>query len=192
MKKKSYLCFLTLIFTAGIFFNALQALTSNSNPENDAVENARMKVIGIIGGVSWVSSMEYYKRLNEMVRDSSNTMNSTCEIIQEKVDIPAIHIADVTGLKIKRKGIKTVALPGTKFTMENSFYKDRIHEKFEIKVVVPDPEEQRVGNQSRLANHFNGYKHDESTTHLNFLVQLRSIKNVLTTIIINNLKTHQS
>ncbi|MEI7724541.1 MAG: amino acid racemase [Bacteroidota bacterium] len=68
-------------------------------------------------------------------------MNSTCEIIQEKVGIPVIHIADVTGQKIKQKGIKTVALLGTKFTMENSFYKDRIHEKFEIKVVVPEPEE---------------------------------------------------
>ena len=46
-------------------------------------------------------------------------MNTTCEIIQEKVGIPVIHIADVTGLKIKQKGIKTVALLGTKFTMES-------------------------------------------------------------------------
>ncbi|MEI6898477.1 MAG: hypothetical protein WCL00_01260 [Bacteroidota bacterium] len=70
MKNRSYLCFLTLIFTAGIFFNTGDALAGNLNPRKETIENAKMKVIGIIGGVSWVSSMEYYKRLNEMARDS--------------------------------------------------------------------------------------------------------------------------
>ncbi|MEI7724540.1 MAG: hypothetical protein WCK09_05505 [Bacteroidota bacterium] len=62
MKKKSFLHFLTLIFTAGIIFNAVHALRSNSNPGKDTVENAKMKVIGIIGGVSWVSSLSHPTR----------------------------------------------------------------------------------------------------------------------------------
>ena len=57
MKKKSYLYFLTLMVTAAIFFNTGHALARNSNPGKDTVENAKMKVIGIIGGVSWVSSL---------------------------------------------------------------------------------------------------------------------------------------
>ena len=153
----------------------------------------RMKTIGIIGGVSWVSSLEYYRLMNEMVSDefgplysakilmysiefgefskqerladkgdwktlrktmidaaqrlkrggadfvviASNTMNSTGDLIQAKVKIPVLNIADATGKKVKASGIKTVALLGTSFTMENPFYRNRL-EKYGIKVVTPN------------------------------------------------------
>ncbi len=155
-----------------------------------------IKTIGIIGGVSWVSSLEYYRLMNELVRDrlgglhsapilmysiefgefskqerlaaqgdwrplkatmidaakrleqggadfiviASNTMNSTAELIAEHVAIPVLHIADATGRKVKASGIKTVALLGTKHTMEADFYRDHL-ERFGLKVVVPNEAE---------------------------------------------------
>lgn len=157
----------------------------------------RMKVIGIIGGVSWVSSIEYYRLMNEMVRDelgalysakilmysidfgefskqerlaeqgdwtflkkmmidaaqrlerggadfiviASNTMNATADVIAENVKIPVLHIADSTGKKVNEKGIKTVALLGTAYTMEHNFYRDRLEQKYGLKVVIPDKAE---------------------------------------------------
>ena len=59
MKNKSYLGFLMLIVTAAIFFNTGQALARNSNPGKDTLANAKMKVIGIIGVVSWVFSLSH-------------------------------------------------------------------------------------------------------------------------------------
>jgi aspartate racemase len=155
-----------------------------------------IKTIGIIGGVSWVSSLEYYRLMNEQVRDrlgglhsapilmysiefgdfskqerlaaqgdwrplnatmidaakrlerggadfiviASNTMNSTAELIAGHVAIPVLHIADATGRKVQASGIKTVALLGTKHTMEADFYRDHL-ERFGLKVVVPNAAE---------------------------------------------------
>lgn len=162
----------------------------------------RMKVIGIIGGVSWVSSLEYYRLMNEKVRNefgplnsakilmysiefgefskeerladkgdwrplrktmidaaqrlkrggadfiviASNTMNSTGDLIQEKVKLPVLNIADATGKKVKASGIKTVALLGTSFTMEHPFYRSRL-EKHGLKVVTPNTNERDYINR---------------------------------------------
>jgi len=160
-------------------------------------EKPRMKTIGIIGGVSWVSSLEYYRLMNEMVRDelgglhsgqilmysiafgdfarqerlaekgdwrilrktmidaaqrlerggadfiviASNTMNSTADLIEANVRIPVLHIADATGQKANERGIKTVALLGTAYTMEQNFYRDRLEKKYGLKVVTPSDTE---------------------------------------------------
>jgi len=157
----------------------------------------QMKVIGIIGGVSWVSSIEYYRLMNEMVGDelgglysakillysidfgefskqerlaekgdwtplrkimidaaqrlerggadfiviASNTMNSLADLIAANVKIPVLHIADATGKKVNERGIKTVALLGTAYTMEHNFYRDRLEQKYGLKVVIPDKTE---------------------------------------------------
>ena len=141
-----------------------------------------IKTIGIIGGVSWASSIEYYRLMNEMVRDAlggvhsaqilmfsiefgefskqerladkgdwtlitqtmvdaaqrlkrggadfiiiaSNTLNSLADRIEEEVGIPVIHIADATGEKVRAKSLHTVALLGTKYTMEQPFYSERL------------------------------------------------------------------
>ncbi|UUX93292.1 aspartate/glutamate racemase family protein [Methanoplanus endosymbiosus] len=153
-----------------------------------------MKTIGVIGGISWVSSLEYYRMMNEMANERlgglhsaeilmcsvefgnfskqerlaedgdwgplrntmveaakrleaggadfiiicSNTMHSTAGDIEDNVDIPVLHIADATGERIKEKGVKTVGLLGRKYTMEESFYRDILEDKYGIEVIVPD------------------------------------------------------
>ena len=160
-------------------------------------EEPQMKTIGIIGGISWVSSIEYYRLMNKMVRDelgglhsakilmysiefgefskqerlaqqgdwtllsktmidaaqrlerggadfiviASNTMNSTADLIEANVKIPVLHIADATGKKVNERGIKTVALLGTTYTMEQNFYRDRLEKKYGLKVVTPNKTE---------------------------------------------------
>ncbi|PES25973.1 aspartate racemase [Bacillus anthracis] len=148
-----------------------------------------MKTIGLIGGMSWESTTEYYRIINEEIKsrlgglhsakclinsvdfeeiegfqssgdwDSAgeilgnaayslqsagadfiiictNTMHKVVEKIKENIHIPVLHIADATAKEMKRKGIQTVGLLGTKYTMELDFYKSRIEENH-IKVTVP-------------------------------------------------------
>ena len=85
-----------------------------------------IRTIGIIGGVSWASSIEYYRLMNEMVRDTLGGVHSAQILmysIEEEVGIPVIHIADATGEKVRDKGVRTAALLGTKYTMEQPFYR---------------------------------------------------------------------
>lgn len=170
--------------------------------ETAGPQGPEMKTIGIIGGVSWVSSIEYYRLMNEMVGNelgglhsakilmfsvefgefskeerqadlgnweplretmidaaqrlerggadfiviASNTMNSTADVISEEVTIPVLHIADATGEKVKESGIKTVALLGTTYTMEQDFYRGRLEKKYGLKVVVPNKDEREYIN----------------------------------------------
>ncbi len=74
----------------------------------------------------------------------TNTMHKVVPQIEENIKIPILHIADSTGKALKKDGIKKVALLGTKFTMREDFYKNRIEEKFGIKVVIPNEEEQDI------------------------------------------------
>jgi len=154
----------------------------------------KMKVIGLIGGMSWESSAEYYKILNETVKERlgglhsakcimysvdfeeieqlqhagkweeattymidaaqrvekagadfvlicTNTMHKMADDVQSAIGIPLLHIADATAEKINEQGLNTVGLLGTKFTMEEDFYKGRLKEKFGLAVVVPEEDE---------------------------------------------------
>ena len=149
-----------------------------------------MKTIGLIGGMSWESSLEYYRIINEEVKQKlgglhsakcilysvdfneielyqsqgrwdlageilgeaalrlekagadfivicTNTMHKVVDLIEEKTKLPILHIADETAAQIKSSGLKTVGLLGTKYTMEQEFYKSRI-ESTGIKVLIPD------------------------------------------------------
>ncbi|WP_430476841.1 aspartate/glutamate racemase family protein [Bacillus cereus] len=148
-----------------------------------------MKMIGLIGGMSWESTSEYYRIINEEIKERlgglhsakcminsvdfeeierfqsngdwngagevlgnaayslqmggadfiiicTNTMHKVVDKIKENINIPVLHIADATAKEIKRKGIQTVGLLGTKYTMEQNFYKSRIEEN-DIKVIIP-------------------------------------------------------
>jgi aspartate racemase len=197
------LLFTFIVTTESSTYSAVYTQNDLSYPEKDTLVNFNMKLIGIIGGVSWVSSMDYYKLINEMIRDkygdmysarilmysiafhefseqerlaqqgdwsflikamvksarrlkqggadfiiiASNTMNSITDILQDSVKIPFINIADVTGMKVVEKEIKKVALLGTKFTMESSFYRERLTKKFGLEVVVPNLEERDYINK---------------------------------------------
>lgn len=138
-----------------------------------------MKTIGLIGGMSWESSIEYYRIINEAVRGKlggfhsakcvmvsvdfaeieplqdqgkwneaaeiliaaargveaggadfviicTNTMHKVADEVQKPLRIPILHIADATAQAIKAVGLKRVGLLGTKFTMEEDFYKGRL------------------------------------------------------------------
>ncbi|MEK4013693.1 aspartate/glutamate racemase family protein [Peribacillus sp. FSL M8-0224] len=158
-----------------------------------------MKTIGLIGGMSWESSLEYYRIINEEVKaklgglhsakcilysvdfeeiercqaegdwESSgkllgdaalslekagaemilictNTMHKVFGYIEEKVSLPILHIADSTAKQIQKTKISTVGLLGTKYTMEQDFYKTRI-ETNGIKVLIPSEEDRKVINK---------------------------------------------
>jgi aspartate racemase len=72
---------------------------------------------------------------------ASNTMNVTADNIEAHVTIPVLRLADATANKIIEKGLKTVALLGTAYTMEQHFYRDRLEQRYGIKVVIPDKTE---------------------------------------------------
>lgn len=158
-----------------------------------------MKTIGLIGGMSWESSIEYYRIINEQVRCRlgglhsakclmysvnfeeieryqsegnwkkagetlgevalslekggadfvvicSNTMHMVLEDIEEKINIPVLHIADATANQIREQGIRTVGLLGTKYTMEQNFYKHRL-ESNHIKVLIPNEQDREIVNK---------------------------------------------
>jgi len=149
-----------------------------------------MKTIGMIGGMSWESSIEYYRIINETVRTElgglhsaksilysvefaeiealqhrdrwdeaanimiaaarsienggadfaiicTNTMHKLYDIVQKSIRIPMLHIADATAEKIKAQGLRRIALLGTRFTMEEDFYKGRLVEKYGLEVIIP-------------------------------------------------------
>jgi aspartate racemase len=156
-----------------------------------------MKIIGLIGGMSWESSLEYYRIINERVKEKlgglhsakslmfsvdfdeieklqhdgnweeatrvmidaaqrlekggadfivicTNTMHKMANDMQKAVGIPLLHIADATAEKIKTAGINKVGLLGTKFTMEEDFYKGRLTNKYNLQVLIPNEEERQI------------------------------------------------
>jgi aspartate racemase len=74
----------------------------------------------------------------------TNTMHKVAEQIQGNISIPLLHIADATAAKLVKKGITKAGLLGTRFTMEQDFYKDRLTERFGIEVVVPSSNDQTI------------------------------------------------
>jgi aspartate racemase len=156
-----------------------------------------MKTIGLLGGMSWESSIEYYRIINETVRKRlgglhsaksimysvdfadiellqeqgrwneatalmidgaerlerggadfllicTNTMHKMADAVEAQIHIPLLHIADATAETLKARDIKQVGLLGTKFTMEQDFYKGRLTEKHGLKVLVPNQGEREI------------------------------------------------
>jgi len=156
-----------------------------------------MKTIGLIGGMSWESSLEYYRILNLTVKEKlggfhssksvmysvnfeeveklqhkgewseltdlminaaqrlekagadcvvicTNTMHKMAPEVESNISIPLIHIVDVTAEEIQKKGQKKVGLLGTRFTMEQDFYKGRLIHKHGIDVIIPDEGQRKI------------------------------------------------
>lgn len=74
----------------------------------------------------------------------TNTMHKVVPEIEAEISIPILHIADATANKLVADGVKKVGLLGTRFTMEQDFYKSRLVDKFGIDVVVPNTNEQTI------------------------------------------------
>ena len=78
----------------------------------------------------------------------TNTMHLCSPAIIRNIKIPFLHIAEATGEKIAEKGLKKVALLGTKFTMEKDFYKSFLFDRFGIEVIVPEEHERILINNT--------------------------------------------
>lgn len=153
-----------------------------------------MKTIGLIGGMSWESSLEYYRIINQNVKARlgghhscdclmysvdfgpvkdlqhagewekltsimidaarrlekggaellvicTNTMHRMAPDIEREISIPLVHIADATADQIKLASLRKVLLLGTRFTMEQDFYRGRLTEKYGIDVIIPGEED---------------------------------------------------
>lgn len=74
----------------------------------------------------------------------TNTMHKVAPQIGQAINIPILHLADATAERIKAKGMKTVGLLGTNFTMEQAFYKGRLIEKHGLNVIVPSPTDRQI------------------------------------------------
>lgn len=72
---------------------------------------------------------------------ATNTMHRVAPEIEAAIDIPLLHIADATGERLREDGIRRVGLLGTRFTMEQAFYRERLTERFGVEVLVPDADE---------------------------------------------------
>lgn len=152
-----------------------------------------MKTIGVLGGMSWESTLPYYRLLNqgvarrlgglhsarvvlwsvdfhdiEILQDAgrweeageelaaaaraleaagadflvlaTNTMHRVAPAIEAAVGIPLLHIADATAAAVEQAGIARVGLLGTRFTMEQDFYRGRLEKRHGLEVLVPGPE----------------------------------------------------
>lgn len=159
-----------------------------------------MKTIGLIGGMSWESTIPYYRQINQRIKQQlgglhsaklilysvdfaeveelqrsgdwhkagqllaeaaaklqsagadalvlcTNTMHKVAQAIETAVSIPLLHIADATAEAIQQAGLKKVALLGTRFTMEQDFYKKRLTESYGLAVLVPDEESRTLVHQ---------------------------------------------
>tara|TARA_B110000483_G_C18052843_1_gene487233 strand:+ start:107 stop:814 length:708 start_codon:yes stop_codon:yes gene_type:complete len=73
----------------------------------------------------------------------TNTMHKVAPQIEANISIPILHIADATAQRLRKAGIKKVGLLGTRFTMEQDFYKGRLVEKYGIDVIVPNEPERK-------------------------------------------------
>ena len=156
-----------------------------------------MKTIGMIGGMSWESSIEYYRIVNETVKEKlgglhsakslmysvdfaeiealqhagrweeatqaminaarhveaggadfviicTNTMHKMADQVEVAVGIPLLHIADATAEAIKAQGLNKVGLLGTKYTMEDDFYRGRLVEKHGLEVLIPEADDREM------------------------------------------------
>jgi aspartate racemase len=71
----------------------------------------------------------------------TNTMHKVAPQIEKAIGIPLLHIADATAEEVKKQGMKTIGLLGTKFTMEQEFYAGRLEGRHGLKVLVPNQED---------------------------------------------------
>jgi aspartate racemase len=74
----------------------------------------------------------------------TNTMHKDAGSIQQNTHIPFLHIADATGERIRQADLQTVGLLGTRFTMEEDFYRDRLIEKYGLDVIIPQVKERET------------------------------------------------
>ena len=76
----------------------------------------------------------------------TNTMHKVADAVQKDIRVPLLHIADATAEEIKSRGLEKVGLMGTRFTMEEDFYKERLIGRHGLEVMIPDEHERQIIN----------------------------------------------
>lgn len=74
----------------------------------------------------------------EMILLCTNLMHKVAPFIEAEIEVPFLHIADASGHTIKAQGLTKVGLLGTRYTMEEDFYRQRLLDKYGLDVVIPD------------------------------------------------------
>jgi len=74
----------------------------------------------------------------------TNTMHQMYDEVRNELNMPVIHIANAAGYAITQAGISTVGLLGTRFTMEGTFYQDRLSERYDIDVIIPNRDDRNI------------------------------------------------
>jgi len=74
----------------------------------------------------------------------TNTMHKLADPVQARIGIPLLHIADATAAKVGQAGIRRVGLLGTRFTMEEDFYRGRLADQFGLEVIIPDTKDRET------------------------------------------------
>jgi len=77
----------------------------------------------------------------------ANTMHKVADELMVGVRIPLLHIADVTAARVKAAGLRRVGLLGTRYTMEQDFYRGRLAQRHGLEVLVPDPADRAEVNR---------------------------------------------
>ena len=84
--------------------------------------------------------------MRRLIIVASNTMNSTDDLIEANVEIPVLDIIDAVGAAVNDRRLKTVALLGTKYTMEEEFYRGRLESDYGLNVVTRNTVEREYIN----------------------------------------------
>ena len=74
----------------------------------------------------------------------TNTMHNVADTIEQATSVPLLHIADAAGEELTQRAFSKVALLGTRFTMEQDFYKQRLIDRFGLDVIVPNAAQRQV------------------------------------------------
>jgi aspartate racemase len=91
----------------------------------------------------------------------TNTMHKVADAVAAAVSVPLVHVIDVTANAIHAAGLRTVALLGTRFTMEEPFYRDRMADRG-LMVLAPPAEDRRVVNDVIYGELVHGVIREES------------------------------
>lgn len=103
----------------------------------------------------------------------TNTMHRMAGGVQQQVTIPLLHIADPTAQAIQHQGVQTVGLLGTRFTMEQMFYRRRLEQRFGLTVLIPDTPERAIVHRVIYDELCRGVIRDESReAHRSIIAQL--------------------
>ncbi len=104
-----------------------------------------------IGNIMALHAKKLETAGSDIVLLCTNTIHLVSQTITQAIDVPFLHIADATGEAIREKGMKKVALLGTKFTMEKDFYTKKLREDYGLEVLIPN-ETDRELLQSMIYN----------------------------------------